>query len=104
MDSRWMSTDPKEFTVGDIICNREKQDFLRLVVYKDEIALWCVGMVLCAFSENNNEHPVFPVYFDQIKEYEDLLRLGNLNDYAGFIDNVKKEIIRNIDNIEDYYT
>ena len=51
MKSKWTSNNPKEFVVGDIICNRAKQDFLRLVLYVDDIALWVTGFVHCALTE-----------------------------------------------------
>lgn len=37
--SRWISHNPKEFVTGDIICDRELQDNLRLVVYTDNKAI-----------------------------------------------------------------
>ena len=102
--SRWTSHDPKEFVTGDIICNRKLQDFLRLVVYVDDVALWCVGLVLCSLTENNETHPLFPMYFDEIEKgcWEPLLRLGNLNDYSNYISNVHDEVLKIIETIEGY--
>lgn len=101
--SRWISYDPKEFVAGDIICNKELQDFIRLVVYVDDVALWCVGLVHCALSENCNPHPLFPMYFDEIEKgvWEPLLRIGNLNDYSNYINSVQNEILASIKNIKE---
>ena len=93
--SRWTSDNPREFNVGDIICNKKLQDFLRLVVYVDDNALWCTGLVHCALTENCENHPIFPMYFDEIENetYEPLLRLGNLKDYSDYIDDVHMEVL-----------
>ena len=104
MKSKWTSNSPKEFVVGDIICNRAKQDFLRLVLYVDDIALWVTGFVHCALTEGMERHPIFPIYFSEIENDEPLLRLGNLNDYLNFVPNIQEEIKTEINNIENYYT
>ena len=104
MKSKWTSNSPKEFVVGDIICNRAKQDFLRLVLYVDDIALWVIGFVHCALTEGMERHPIFPIYFSEIENDEPLLRLGNLNDYLNFVPNIQEEIKTEINNIENYYT
>jgi len=102
--SRWTSCNIKEFVAGDIICNKEKQEFLRLVVYVDDTALWCVGLVHCSLTENCNPHPIFPIYFDEIEQgvWEPLLKLGNLNDYSNYINDVHDEVLNAINNIEGY--
>ena len=103
MNSRWISHNPKEFKVGDIICNTSTQSFLRLVVYIDDIAIWCVGLVHCSFTENNKSHPLFPIYFNEIENSEEqLTKLGNLNDYAGFIKDIQNEVVDKIKKIDGY--
>ena len=103
MKSNWTSDNPKEFVVGDIICYRAKQDFLRLVLYVDDVALWVTGFVHCALTESMEQHPIFPIYFSKIEYDEPLLRLGNLNDYSNFIPKVQEEINVAISKIENYY-
>lgn len=92
-NSRWMSTDYKNFKAGDIICDKEKQSFLRLIVKADDKAIWCVGLVHAALTENNDKHPIYPIYFDEIEkgEWGELLRLGNLDDYKEYIERVQDE-------------
>lgn len=92
--SRWISHNPKEFVTGDIICDRELQDNLRLVLYTDDKAIWVTGLVHCAFTENKEKHPVYPMYFEEINEgiWPELTRLGNLKDYSEFIPRVQNEI------------
>jgi hypothetical protein len=96
--SRWISDNPKDFVAGDIICNKAKQDFLRLVVYSDDNAIWVTGLVHCALTKNNEIHPIFPMYFDEIERgiYEPLLRLGNLKDYSNFINDVHMEVLNKV--------
>lgn len=105
MKSRWISSNPKEFVPGDIICNRDKQNFLRMVVYKDDVALWCVGFIHCAFTENNDNHPIFPIYFDEINAgiWQELIRLGNISDYNSYISRIEGEVIHAIKRIEGYF-
>ena len=95
INSRWISKDYKTFNVGDIICNTEKQDLLRLIVHKDEDALWCVGLVHAALTENNDTHPVFPMRFVDIENglWNNMTRLGNLKDYMEYIDRVQSDCI-----------
>lgn len=101
--SRWTSDNPKEFVAGDIICNKELQDFLRLVVYVDDTALWCVGLVHCSLTENDEIHPIFPMYFDEIEQgsWEQLLRIGNIKDYSNYINDVHEEVTNMIKNIKE---
>ena len=102
--ANWTNNNPKEFVVGDIICNKENQDFLRLVLYVDDVAMWVTGLVHCALTEYMEQHPIFPMYFDEIENDEPLLRLGNLNDYLNFIQIVQEEIKSSIEQIEGYYS
>lgn len=104
MKSKWTSDNPNEFVVGDIICYKAKQDFLRLVLYVDDVALWVTGFVHCALTESMEQHPIFPIYFSEIEHDEPLLRLGNINDYSAFIPKVQEEIKATINKIENYYT
>ena len=98
-NSRWISKDYKTFDVGDIICNTEKQDFLRLIVRKDEDALWFVGFVHAALTENNEKHPVTPMRFVDIEDglWDNMTRLGNLKDYMEYIDRIQDECIYETD-------
>lgn len=94
--SSWVSTDWKTFGPGDIICNEDKQDFTRLIVFKDDIAIYCVGLTHCALTEQNERHPIFPIYFNEIEKMEELLgdrllKLGSLSDYGRFIQRVDGE-------------
>ena len=93
--SRWISDNPRDFNAGDIICNKALQDFLRLIVYADDNAIWVTGLVHCSLTENCENHPIFPMYFDEIERgvYEPLLRLGNLEDYSNFISDVHMEVL-----------
>ena len=102
--SRWINHNPREFVAGDIICDRDLQTNLRLVLYTDDAAIWVTGFVHCAFTENNDEHPIYPMYFNEIDEgiWPKLTKLGNLNDYLAFIPRVQDEIKTNIESIENY--
>lgn len=93
--SRWISDNPRDFNIGDIICYKHKQDFLRLVVYVEDNALWVTGLVHCALTENCESHPIFPMYFDEIENgyCEPLLRLGNLKNYSNYINDVRMEVL-----------
>ena len=104
MGSDWISKNPKDFRAGDIICNSKDQSFLRLVLYVDDVAIWAVGLVHCALTVNMDKHPIFPIYFKEIEDgYVDpLLRLGNLNDYSSFVDNIQGEVKDYINTIEGY--
>ena len=102
--SRWTSRNPKEFKKGDIICDAADQSFLRIVLAVSDKALWVSGFVHCALTENGNLHPIFPMYFDELDNaYGPLLRLGNLKDYQGFVDNedIQKEIRGYINETEE---
>lgn len=102
--SRWINNNPKEFVPGDIVCNKEKQDFLRLIVHVDNVAIWCVGLIHCSLSENCSPHPIFPMYFDEIEKgvWEPILKLGNLTDYSNYIDAVNSEVLNMIESVENY--
>lgn len=91
--SRWTSDDYRDFGPGDIICNKDRQDSLRLVIKVDESSIWCTGLVHAAFTEANDTHPVYPMSFREIEEgvWDKLLRLGNLDDYKEYIARVEKE-------------
>lgn len=91
--SRWSSTDYKSFKAGDIICYKEKQAHLQLIIKVDEKAIWCAGLVHAALTENNDKHPVYPIYFDEIEKggWDEFLRLGNLDDYKEYIERVQDE-------------
>lgn len=102
MNRTWIDSNPREFNVGDIICDKD-QSFLRLIIYKDNIALQCIGLVHCAFTENCDKHPIFPIYFNEIGICGELLKLGNLSDFSSFITKVREEVICTINNIEGYY-
>lgn len=80
--------------MGDIICDADKQGFLRLVVYKDKEEIWCTGFVHTALTENNDVHPVFPMRYTELEEgvWGKLLKLGNLKNYTEYINRVKPEI------------
>lgn len=95
--NKWTSTNPKEFKIGDIICNKNNQSFLRLVLGISDEALWVSGLILCALTSNEDIHPIYPIFFDEVGE--DLLRLGNLKDFQRFVDdeNIQKEIKRDIE-------
>lgn len=100
--NNWLSSDLTQIKKGDIICNKKDQDFLRLVIYVDEVAIWCIGLVHCAFAESEKEKPIFPMYFDEIEDsiWVPILRLGNLENYAQYIADIEptiKEAINNID-------
>lgn len=97
MASSWTSTDWKAFEPGDIICNKKKQDFKRLIVYKDDIALYCIGFAHCALTADAETHPIFPMYFEHLERWkeltgEELMKLGNLKNYSDFISQVKEEV------------
>lgn len=95
--NKWTSTNPKEFKIGDIICNKNNQSFLRLVLGISDEALWVSGLIHCALTPNEDVHPIYPIFFDEVGE--DLLRLGNLKDFQRFVDdeNIQKEIKRDIE-------
>ena len=99
--SRWICDNPKDFIRGDIICDRPKQNNLKLVLRVDNEAIWVTGLVHCAFTENYEKHPIFPIYFDELYAYEPLLKLGNLKDYSNFIDNIQKELDYIIDDCHE---
>lgn len=103
--SRWTSIKPREFVAGDIICNKEKQDYLRLIVHVDDMAIWVTGLVHCSLTENDEKHPIYPIYFTEIENegYEPLLKLGNLKDYSLFIENIQKEVSMGKNSIDGYY-
>lgn len=102
MNSRWVTDDPKKFVEGDIICDRKQQRTLSLVVKVTDEAIWTTGLVLCSLTENNEEHPLFPLYFEEMeKGYVDpMIRLGNLKDYMQFITDVQGEIEEAISTIK----
>ena len=103
MKSRWTSDNVKDFKVGDIICEKTDQSFKRLIVYVDDVAIWVTGLVHCALTENNDKHPIYPIYIDNHDETEFLLRLGNLNDFLSFVDRIQDEVKENIENMKDEY-
>ena len=87
--SRWTSRNTKEF---------------KKVLAVSDKALWVSGFVHCALTENENLHPIFPIYFEELEDvYGPLLRLGNLKDYQDFVDNkdIQEEIREYINKTEE---
>lgn len=96
MNSRWIDKNYKNFKAGDIICD-EKQKELYLVIKVDTAAIWCIGFVHAAFTENMDKHPVFPMWKEDLEKggIWDIaeLKLGNLDDYKELIDRIQGECV-----------
>ena len=95
-ESSWIDSNPRNFVPGDIICNTEDQSHLRIVIYTSKEALLVSSIVHCALTEVSKEHPIYPIFFEEIPP-KSLLKLGNLKDFSEFLEreSVRDEIRKN---------
>lgn len=92
-ESSWLDSNPRNFVPGDIICNTEDQSHLRIVVHVSKETLLVSEIVQCALTEGSKEHPIYPIFFEEISP-KSLLKLGNLKDFSEFLEraSVRDEI------------
>lgn len=100
------STNPKDFVSGDIIVNGKDQSNKRLVVYADNVAIWVTELVQCALTNGiEKDHPIYPMYFNEMQVWEPFTRIGNIRDFDMFIESVgRKEVLHYIGTMGDSYT